>query len=89
MAKEIKIEFQPGDSIQIVKDGCNNSSAPEHSQTAYAGKTIYKVERVETTGKYTSELSKEYYTLILDTGQPVWACHCKKVIIKEPLFPIF
>lgn len=84
--KEIEIKFKAGDSVQITEWGCNNTNAPEHTKSIDKGDTIYTVARVETQGVYTA-CEGEYYTLILNTGDPVWANCCTKVEAKD-MFPI-
>ncbi len=80
----MEIEFKPGDRIRIVRGGCNNSSVKEFESgnTLGASTTIYTINDVKTSGKYLSH-SGTMYTLILNTGHPIWNNHCE--LVKEEI----
>lgn len=80
----MKTEFKPGDRIKIIASGCNNSSVPEYQlpKCLRESDTIHIVARVETKGNYRG-YSIDSYTLILETGQPIWANHCE--LVKEEI----
>lgn len=79
-------EIEPGDIIKIVADGCNNSRAPEYisGDSLRRSETLYRVSEVKKGTVYQSSSFKSH-TLILDTGHPVWANHCKLVCKKDSI----
>jgi len=80
-------EFKPGDKIRIIRDACNNSGAPEWKTSLMKGDykdKVFTVAEVKKGGKYDASTVVSY-TLILDTGNPVWACYCELVSESEKI----